>query len=413
MDMLSSRSNNFFRNFLLLLFFYCGIFLLALCIEAYTSNTKAFSEVNLLNWDAGHYFAVMQGGYHDENVAFFPLFPFFWKIIHASIAAMSIINGLIFIASLSWLAEEFNFRKRNLLLVASIPSLIFMFLPFSEALFFFTGVIILIGLEKKNTMMLLTGLLLAGISRPVATVFIPAILITEYVEVKGKFKNFKPVIFQLIFCLLGLLLVFTLQYWQTGRWFSFFEYQKNWNNYLRLPHFPLSSWAGGYIVRLDAIAFFFGVAALAITVYIIAKARKPGDEYSKPLVFSLSFLALLMCIVLFTKGGTFNSFNRYLFASPFFLFALNNFLEKIIFRWKNFLLLFIFSSATWLLFASYVHIQTVLKFETLSIYLCSLLLCVQSVNKKIGIAALIAIVSANIFFFIDFLHRFLSGEWVG
>jgi len=412
--MLGSRSNNFLRNLFTLLSIYSGIFLVLFMMEAASSNTKIFSVNNFLNWDAAHYFAVMQNGYHDENVAFFPLFPVFWRIIHASIAGISIINGLLYIVALAWLAAEFNIQRKNLLLVASVSSLIFMFLPFSEAVFFFTTAMILVGLNKESMLLVCTGLFLAGCARPVATIFIPAILVAEYLCNREGKVRLERIFLQLFFCLLGIFIVFVLQYKETGKWFTFFEYQKNWDNYLRLPKFPLASWAGGYIVRLDALAFFCGVAAFVWLTSITMKAKaQKKDVINKPLVFSLAYLTVLTLTVLFTKGGTFNSFNRYLFASSFFLFAFHSFLERNLFRWKNVLVLFVGSSLSWLLFASYVHIQYLLKFEVLTIYLCVIYLATYNVNKKISRMSFAVIAGVNIFFFLAFMHRFLSGEWVG
>jgi len=412
--MLGSSSNNFFHKLLLLLSFYCGIFLLLLVAEAYLSNLQVFSEINLLNWDAAHYFEIVHEGYKNENVAFFPLFPFFWKFIHASVAGISILNGLMYIFSMAWLAEAFNFKNKNLLLLSSIPSLIFMFLPFSEAIFFIAASILLIGLKKDNHALVYSGLILASMARPVATIFIPAILVTSYLCRGEKPVILKKTILQLIFCVMGLFLVFILQFYETGKWFTFFEYQKNWNNYLRLPVIPLSSWSGGYIVRLDAMAFFFGLAAIAWLVYFIIKSTKSSiGAYDKPLIFSLCYLAFLTCTILFTKGGSFNSFNRYLFVSPFLIFALNRFLETQSFNWKNLVIVFISSSVIWLLFASYVHIQYFLKFELLSVYLCLLFLCTHTLNKRMSSMGFVAVALINIYFLITFMNRFLSGEWVG
>jgi hypothetical protein len=412
--MLGSRSNDFFNKLFQITLFYCGILLLLFLTEAYFSNLQVFSEINLLNWDAAHYFEVMNDGYRNENVAFFPLFPLFWKFIHASASGISILNGLIYILSFAWLAEEFKFKIRNILLLASIPSLVFMFLPFSEAIFFATASLLLIGLKKENNLLIYSGLIVTSLARPVATIFIPAIIFTSFICRAEERVNLRKLVLQLLFCILGLFLVFTFQFYETGKWFTFFEYQKNWNNYLRLPHLPLSSWSGGYIVRLDAMAFFFGLAAISWLAYFLFKSIKNFmGVYNKPLIFSLCYLAFLTCTILFTKGGSFNSFNRYLFVSPFLIFALNHFLESQSFNWKNMAIVFIFSSLTWLLFASYVHIQYLLKFELLSVYLCVLFLCTQSLNKKISSISFIAVLVINVYFFVTFMHRFLSGEWVG
>lgn len=411
--MLSLPSNSFFRNLLLILLFYSGIFLIIILIIFFFRQTVLLSESALLNWDAAHYYDLMQKGYHDSNVAFFPLFPFVWKATHLSVSGMAILNGIIYCLSLAWLATEFNFQIRNLFIIASVPSLIFMFLPFSEASFYFAATTVLIGLKKANSFYTNSGLLLSGFARPVATIFMPAIFLTGIIA-DGKKKLKDRISYdQLIICLFSIFLVIFLQFAETGKWFTFFEYQKNWNNYLRMPGFPLSSWAGGYVVRLDAIAFFCGIFAFVWFIKIVAMQMKNNVPFNnKPLVFSLAYLSLLSLVILFTKGGVFNSFNRYLFASPFFAIALNSFLEQSSFRIKYLLLLILFSTLFWFLFASYVHIQTVLKFELLTLYLCLTYLTTYKLNKSSILATFLGITVLNVFFFIAFMLRFLSGGWV-
>ncbi|MEO8088341.1 MAG: hypothetical protein ABI763_16090, partial [Bacteroidota bacterium] len=341
-------------------------------------------------------------------------FPIFWKTIHASTLAIAITNGLLYCLSLAWLAYEYGFSKRNLFIVSSLPSLFFMFLPFSESVFFFTATVFLIGLKKENQFLIGAGLLMSGLARPVATIFIPAIVITEYYFSNGKNLKLRNVYLQLITCIAALLMVFILQYYEIGKWFTFFEYQKNWNNYLREPSLPLSSWAGGYIVRLDAIAFLSGIAAFTWLVSIIVKMRvSEKNLYNRAFILSLAYLGILTLTVLLTKGGVLNSLNRYIFASPFLVLALSTFLERAIFNRKYLLILFLCSTLFWFLFASYVHIQAFLKFETLSLYLCLVYSAANKTDKKISQLSFLSLIGVNIFFFIAFMYRFLSGDWVG
>ena len=76
------------------------------------------------------------------------------------------------------------------------------------------------------------------------------------------------------------------------------------------------------------------------------------------------------------------------------------------------LLLFISSGLFWLLFGSYVHIQTVLKFEFLTLYLI-LLTGVTSGKILIRNFSYFSLLACNIVFMFIFYHRFLSGSWVG
>ncbi len=344
-------------------------------------------------------------------VAFFPLFPFLWKLLHVGPIGISIVNGLIFIFSLAWLASAYNIQTRKLLLLASIPSILFMFLPFSEALFFLSSVLLLIGLKKEIFSLVITGIIFSGLSRPVASVFIPAIIILHYFTGDNSKQKIFQTLWMVVACAGSMLAVFVLQYVQTGEWLSFIHIQKDWGNYLRMPVIPLNSWAGGFIVRLDAIAFFFGIASAVMLGYILSGKSKIKINFDRPLVFSLCYLSILSIIILFTRGGVLNSLNRYLFCSAFFFITLDNALQKIVFSKKNILLLFFASGIFWLLFASYVHIQTILKFELLTLYLI-MLLAINAENKFWKNTGYYSILACNIIFLMIFMQRFLSGAWV-
>ena len=297
-------------------------------------------------------------------------------------------------------------------MLASVPCLIFMFLPYSEAVFFLSCTILIAGLQKNNYALLIAGTFLAGLTRPVSTVFIPAFIVLSILAQGNPANEIRSSLKMILVCLLSLLVVFVIQYFQTGEWFSFFRIQKEWGNYLRLPSLPLNSWAGGFILRLDSIAFFTGISSLAYLIFLfMKKIRHEQITVSRPVVFSLCYLALLTFIILFTRGGVLNSLNRYLFCSVFFIIALNEILTRKIFSTRNALILFFLSGLCWLIFGSYVHIQTTLKFMLLTVYLL-LLLCSSSENRNIRNAGYFSVMACNVFFMVLFFHRFLAGEWV-
>lgn len=400
---------SFFSNLLLIAAFYSLAGLLFILFETLNSNSAIFSLQNFLNWDALHYDTIRRNGYHTGMVAFFPLFPFTWGILGFSAAGMALLNGSIYVTAFAWLASEFKIPKRNLVLLCSIPSLLFMFLPYSESFFFTASCLLLVGLQKKNTGLALAGILLAGLSRPVATIFIPAILVMDRYYQREQESSRKT--FSLVAAAVGgFLLVMAVQWFQTGTWFTFFQVQKDWNNYLRIPVLPFNSWAGGLIVRLDAMALFFCMLSTAILIFWFAKKQQGKTEPA--VVFSVAYLAILGLVMLATRGGIFNSLNRYTFATPFFIIAFNSLLNYKLWSPKNLLWLFLISSSFWLLFASYVHIQTLLKFELLTIFLC-LAACLQSNIKWLQNISFWIILIVNIFFMEYFFHRFLSGNWVG
>jgi hypothetical protein len=403
----------FIKSFLLLLLFYSGCFLFFLALRIINASVFFPDEKSFLNWDAMHYLIIRDHGYKTGMVAFFPLFPLLWKITLTGSIGISILNGFIFLFSFSWLAGVFEIAPRRLLLLASVPSFIFMFLPLSESLFFLTCTIFLAGLKNKNQSLQFLGLILAGLTRPVATVFIPAFIILHYLSEGNSKSDLMRTVKMIVASVAVLLLVFIIQYLQTGEWFSFFRVQKDWGNYFRLPLFPLNSWAGGFILRLDAIAFFTGTCAGILLLYFIIRKIKSGQSSKDDsFVFSICYLSLMIAIVLFTRGGILNSLNRYIFCTAFFTIALNAVLTLKIFNGKNLLILFLTSGIFWLLFGSYVHIQTLLKFMLLTLYLV-MLFCITTENRFWKNVSYYGVLTTNIIFMAIFFERFLSGEWVG
>lgn len=411
---MKNKEENFRKHFFVLLLFYAGCLFLYYVSSRILTGVGTIADKNFLNWDAMHYMTIQRNGYYSGMVAFFPLFPYFWKLTQFGSIGIGLLNGLLYIASFAWLASIFSIPQKRLLLLASIPVIIFMFLPFSESVFFLTSAMLLAGLKKNNFLLVIAGIFLSGLARPVATVFIPAIIILHWFVGDNSGNSLKKTLGMMLACAGSMLLVFLLQYYQTGEWLSFFRVQREWGNSLRLPAFPLTSWAGGLIVRLDAMAFFFGIAASVYLAILTIQKIKSGDEFKQglPLLFSLCYLSILALVVLFSRGGVINSLNRYLFCTAFFIVALDYVLSQKFFSGKNALLLFLVSTSFWLIFASYVHIQTVLKFEFLSLYIL-LLLISTSENNILKNTGYYSVMTCNIILMIFFFQRFLSGGWVG
>ena len=95
---------------------------------------------NLNRWDTGWYLSIVENGYvlqeGQSNVAFFPFFPFLWKSLHLGMRSVSLLNAILFLGAFSWLANEFKLKNSHIFFFLSVPSFMFMFVPYSEASFF-------------------------------------------------------------------------------------------------------------------------------------------------------------------------------------------------------------------------------------------------------------------------------------
>jgi hypothetical protein len=390
---------------LVLLFFVTGLLL--------TGKTFFLQEQNFLNWDAIHYQTIRDQGYSGFLVAFFPLFPFVWKLSHLGAWGISIANALIYMLSFSWIVTEFGICRREQFLLQSLPSMIFMFIPFTESLFFFCCTLILIGLHRDKISMAGIGFLLSSLCRPTTYVFLPAVLIVVFLCRKDMRSFWKQSMVFSFLLLLGLFITVWVHFYFTGKWFVFFEAQKGWNNSFRMPHFPLSSWAGNNIGRLDGTAFFCGMVAAGTCLYwIIGYLRGTQLRVSPEVLFSVCYLAGISLVILMFRGGSLFSLNRFVFATPFFLLAAHYFIRHQAFSLRHVIYVFFGVSLFWLLFGSYVHIQALLKFEALTLYML-LPFLIGNPNKWIARLSYTAFVTGNALLQAYFLFRFLGNQWVG
>jgi hypothetical protein len=370
---------------------------------------------HFLNWDAQHYYWISQNGYEGFRVAFFPLFPFVWKGLSLGIHGITIFNAATFLVAFFFLVKELKSSIPETVLYLSIPSFLFFFLPYSEAVFFASSTLLIIGMKKHLLPVTLTGLIMATLARPAFTVLVPALILAELLGGKADRKMLARLGTYVLVAIAGTFLVILVQYLYTGSWFGFPGAQKDWGNELQWPKLPLTSWAGGLIVRLDAAALLTGLTA-GVVLLILLVHTKFRKKYPVPkeVLLSLGYLAGITLSVLAFRGGSLFSLNRFVFSTPFIIVALNYFLHsEINFTYRRliigvFTLLIFFT----VLYQPYVHIRTFLNFVFLVMYM-SLILSVKSDNPRIANISFYGLMGLNLFFQVFFFTRFLSGGWVG
>ncbi len=290
---------------------------------------------NLANWDAGWYHSIVQHNYvfqenEQINLAFFPLFPFLWKLLNVSFAGISIINGIIFYIGFFILSVTFNIPWQKGLVLLSVPSLFFCFVAYTEALFYLCSVCLLCGLKLDNKPLKFAGAFLAGLTRPTAMLFIPAIIFCELVTAKKERKSLinavKSVAAFSFVCLLSLFTVAFIQYSFTGKWFYFFEVQQYWDKVLRIPGFPLTTWQWDKLLWLDGWAFATGALALCAgaILFFLWCTNKTFTVTDRTFTYSLAYIFLVMLTDLFYApvvsfgNSSINSLNRYVFSTAFY-----------------------------------------------------------------------------------------------
>lgn len=397
---------------------YVVIFLLIMGIVTSIYVPDLFASNHFLNWDATHYYSIKNGDYTDFRLAFFPLFPMLWKILHLGIYGVVLLNSIIYFLAFYFLIKSLDLNRSETVLYLSIPSAIFFFLPYSESIFFACSTLMILGVKKDKTNIVLLGLLLCTMARPAFTVLIPALFLMEFLS-KATLKN--KIINTLSYCfvsLVGILIVGIVQHHFTGKWFQFFEVQQGWGNYIQLPQFPLRSWGGNMITRLDGVALIFGLLSGAMLLLHLLKVKfLKSIEISKEVILSLAYLGGITLSVVLFRGGSLFSLNRFVFAAPFIIVAVNFFLkQEFFFSKKQLGFIFLLLIFYWTSFGSYVHIQAFLKYGAVSLYLL-LFAAMKSENRRIMSYSYLLFIGINLFFQVYLYVHFLMTEgevgWVG
>lgn len=299
------------------------------------------TDENLLNWDAYFFNRIRTVGYEyipytGTNLAFFPLFPFIWKMLGISSFWISAFNIGIFIVGFNLLTRTRRLPLWATLFILSIPSFIFFALPYSESLAFFFCVLIILGYDKSNTILKVIGYIGVSMVKVITIVFVPIIILSHILTKSNRSFN-KADYFDCAISYIGtfggLLVAVCFQAYQTGKWFYFIEIQQFWGRAWLIPQFPLTTTNAKNVLGIDAIAFVMGL----FTIYLSCKwslgwiRRLDYRDSVSPLdyatVFSTLYLASITLLdVLFTNASTGStniwSINRHFFCNPFFVLFL-------------------------------------------------------------------------------------------
>jgi hypothetical protein len=284
---------------------------------------------NILAWDASWYNSIRANGYvylpgRTCNMAFFPLFPMIWKLLTVGGVGMAGINLIIFAASFAWLTKATAVSRTDLLLLLSLPSLIFCFLPYSEALFFLFGVITIRGFDSQSRLLTCIGLMGCCLTRSASAVFVPALIIVMIVEWRHKNRIIVDTCIYCAICIACILLVAYMQASTTGLWFYFLKVQIYWDRQWIIPGLPFTTFSPGRILQYDAGALLLGMLSIYFSIKFFFSRRV---HVAPSVLFSLLCMAGITILdVFFTHNryghGNLWSLNRHLLCAPFITWLL-------------------------------------------------------------------------------------------
>lgn len=412
-------------------FILIGLHLLCLLLVFYFLSFWDFFRGfgGLKRWDAFWYERIATTGYEyipgkECSSGFFPLFAYIWKLVPFGNKGIAFVNYSFFITGLLFLKRIFKFTNPFFLLSLSIPSMMFMYVPYTEALFFLSTSIFLYGLTKNNSKFIYAGIFIASITRPTAVFFIPAIVFMELMHQSSVKTAVLNIIKYSAVSFIGLFIVVIIQYVQTGVWFAYFKAQSNsWNRHFQLPEFPFTTWDGTRILWLDGIALFFGLLAIVIVSYFVVRRYlfKTPSNIDKTILFSFAYIAMAVCSVVFFNskdalGGTsLMGANRYVMATPCFIILILSLSKEIL--GKGFLLIACtaVSIATALMLGMGTNI---LPYDQAFsnryvLFTCVYALSYPLLNGNYKKYIILVLYTINVFAQIILLSYFTNGLWVG
>ncbi len=212
--------------------------------ESITEVSRPFTapaEMNYYRWDVKFYKQIRDHSYLNQQpvderwqpgdsriYAFFPLFPWVWKLSGLSSAGIGVLNYVFFVVSLLILQSLFMKSRegRTLFFLAALllPVTVVYHMPYTEAVFMLCFSLAVYGLMKNRYWLVFIALFCWGATRPAMGVALIAFLSLDmYAWLKHRrFKKLIADLFRKVIpAALGTLLVAVLQYNYTGKWFIF------------------------------------------------------------------------------------------------------------------------------------------------------------------------------------------------
>lgn len=363
------------------------------------------------NWDAEHYLYIRLHGYDEMRAAFFPLFPFLWRWLNVSPVVMGLLNLALFAGSFAALAWQFQWSWRAQAVALTVPSLMFMALPYSEAVFFAAGTVLLLGLHRQSAGLYCLGLLLSCTSRAAAFVVLPAVG-AVFLLARPRRQPVGVAVAAAVSALLGLGISMLVHYYYTGQPFAVFAAQRFWGNHLQWPTLPLRNWGGDFATRFEAVPLLVGLASAGALGWLAWRYWRRPVPAASPTVFALAYLGGVTLITLATRGGVLVSLSRYVYATPYFLLLLANFTDRVRLSNRQLVIIFGLLEVVWLvLFGAYTHIRSVLWYSLVS---AGLLLWLLNAHRhpQVRRLALAPTVLVGTGLLLYLLLRFLAHEWV-
>lgn len=411
---------------------------------AHTKDEPYFAIENkrLYNWDGAHYYKIGSEGYsYYDACAFFPLFPWLFKLTGFSWLII-LVNFLLFSLSLRYLVrklggDEVKDSWPTLLLLIAMPSVFVFFMPYSEGLFFFCFTLCIAGFLNGNKYLLFTGLLLAATTRPIVSIVLLSIIAVEVIRLLQT-RSIKAMLNSLLVWLppmvVGTVFSIYIQYLDTGSFTKFITVQKDvWNHTFRLPT-QISDWSDeGHALNVFAILFIvLPVLVYCAAVFIKALNRQAnlfsspkilsattGEKFRYLTILSAAYVVGSFCFIMLFQGGSLNGMFRYIMCTPFFYILVIAGLNQLqYFTLKNKAILLSITAVLSILFIVWIrwfkhHIPNAMEFSfLLLVAIAALLIVYKNFPRWMVTLAAIGLAILGLFYQTYLFNSFLADSWI-
>ena len=416
---------NLISTFLTVLLY--GLFMY--CLQLFLYKCLFFSYLpdkeTLLRFDALSFFDLANKGYSPTLPAHIYqdrsfLFPWIWRIFSVNTFVISILNLVIYAIGFSLLASLYKLSTDEKLIWLSLPSMLYMVVPYSEATNFLLVALCLFAIAKNYRVLTYVSLILLPVAGMQTIYLLPGLVIMEVVnnsKQEASKSSIKALVNYGLPLIIGMLIFASLRSLQSGNWFLNFNFLGdssviNWG----LPKFPFTNSTGGdRTAWLSALALFAGLTSILLLVKQIRLWAKTGKTSEEPItLLSLAYLPSILFVFLFHNdtGGNhtdLSGLHRTMMCSPFFfVFLYNNVLKGRNYTNKHILIVYLLSNVVWLAMGSFVHITYIMYFNVASLMI--LLYMVQA--KKSNTWATMVICIINITLQTILYQQYLSGVMV-
>jgi len=337
------------KYYIIPILFYALLFTIAYYILfqlGIVSNIPGDKSLNV--WDVSFYSSMKNEGYtyikgKQCNVGFFPLFGYFWKITGVNVLGISLINGLMYLISLSFLSKLLKPTIIQLGFFMSLSNMFFMLSAGTEPLFFVFSTVIIYGLVRNNNKQIFWGILFASLTRASFVFFLPAVIGIQMILNSKKdlisFNFWKETLkYYMSPIILGFLIVGTIQVIQTDKFLGYYEIQSDvWGRKFSFPKLPIGQNSSFLISSISYFNFWIGTLASFIGLTVLINWIKNSTitiNINKHELFSIIFLTMsYLSIVLFNpqwfwyapseySGTSIIGINRYMQVNAFMLVSI-------------------------------------------------------------------------------------------